>query len=228
MMDRRCIGLDVHRDFCEVAVWEAGEVSSAGRVEARPEALTAFAEGLRPADEVAIEATSGARRIAELLSPHVTRVVIANTHRLAAISEAKCKTDRNDARTLAQLLAAGMLEGSWVPDEQTKALRRRVLRRHNLVVARTRVKNEVAAILHRNLSERPPMSDGLALREHLLCGAQLADDLLGAVPLPLHLPASSFAHCRGREGLSNRADRIQGVGPKRPNGRPDRRPPLCG
>jgi hypothetical protein len=27
----------------------------------------------------------------------------------------------------------------------------------------------------------------LALREHLLCGSQLADDLLGGVPLPLHL-----------------------------------------
>ena len=42
---------------------------------------------------------------------------------------------------------------------------------------------------------------------------EIPDDLLGAVPLPLHLLRSSFAHCRGREGLSNRADRIQGVGP---------------
>jgi len=31
--------------------------------------------------------------------------------------------------------------------------------------------------------------------------------------LPLHLLRSSFAHCRGREGLSNRVDRFQGVGP---------------
>jgi transposase len=177
MMDRRCIGLDVHRDFCEIAVWEAGEVSSAGRVEARPEALTAFAEGLRPTDDVAIEATSGARRVAEILNPHVARVVIANTHRLAAISEAKCKTDRNDAHTLAQLLAAGMLEGSWLPDEQTKALRRRVSRRHNLVVARTRAKNEVAAILHRNLSERPPMSDLFGVEGRRWLGAlDLPDD----------------------------------------------------
>jgi hypothetical protein len=53
----------------------------------------------------------------------------------------------------------------------------------------------------------------LSLREHLLRGAQLADDLFGGVPLPLHLLRSSFAHCRGREELSNRADRFQGVGP---------------
>jgi transposase len=176
-MNRRCIGLDVHRDFCQIAVWQTGKVSLAGRVEARPEALLAYAKGLRPTDEVAIEATSGARRVAEILRPHVARVVIANTHRLAAISAAKCKTDRNDARTLAQLLAAGMLEGSWLPDEQTKALRRRVSRRHNLVVARTRAKNEVAAILHRNLSERPPMSDLFGAEgRHWLGALDLPDD----------------------------------------------------
>jgi transposase len=88
---------------------------------------------------------------------------------LAAISESKKKTDRNDARTLAQLLAAGVLEGSWLPDEQTRALRRRVSRRHNVVVARTRAKNEAMAVLHRNLAERPPMSDpfGVAGRRWL-------------------------------------------------------------
>ena len=168
-MNSRCIGLDVHRDFCEVAIWEQGKLRSAGRIDTRPEALAAFAATLGPDDEVALEATSGARRVAEILRPQVGRVVIANTHRLAAISESKKKTDRNDARTLAQLLAAGVLEGSWLPDEQTSALRRRVSRRHNVVVARTRAKNEAMAVLHRNLAERPPMSDpfGVAGRRWL-------------------------------------------------------------
>ena len=168
-MSRRCIGLDVHRDFCEVAIWEVGRVRSAGRVRSRPEALEEFAANLGAGDEIVLEATSGAREVARILTPHVNRVVIANTHRLAAISESKKKTDRNDARTLAQLLAAGVLEGSWLPGEQTRALRRRVSRRHNLVVARTRAKNEVTAVLHRNLSERPPMSDlfGVAGRKWL-------------------------------------------------------------
>ena len=35
----RAIGLDVHRDFCEVAICEAGVVRSAGRIETSPEAL---------------------------------------------------------------------------------------------------------------------------------------------------------------------------------------------
>ncbi|MGI8726403.1 MAG: IS110 family transposase [Solirubrobacterales bacterium] len=159
-MSRRCIGMDVHRDQCEIAIWEAGEVRRAGRIAARPEALERFAaEVLRPTDEVALEATTGSGPVAELIRPHVGRVVIANTHRLAAISQSKKKTDREDAKTLAQLLAAGMIEGSWVAGEQLRSLRRRVGRRHSLVVSRTRAKNEAQAVLARNLIERPPMSD---------------------------------------------------------------------
>lgn len=136
-MSRRCIGMDVHRDECEIAIWERGEVRSAGRIAARPEVLERFATTvLRPADEVALEATTGAGRVAEVIRPHVARVIIANTHRLAAISQSKKKTDREAAKILAQLLAAGMIDGAWIPGEEIRALRRRVGRRHALVVGR--------------------------------------------------------------------------------------------
>jgi hypothetical protein len=39
----RDIALDVHIDFCEVAIAEAGEVRSAGRISTRPEELELFA-----------------------------------------------------------------------------------------------------------------------------------------------------------------------------------------
>lgn len=35
----RFIGMDIHRDFCEVAIWEAGDVRSAGRVSSSDEEL---------------------------------------------------------------------------------------------------------------------------------------------------------------------------------------------
>ena len=43
----RAVGLDVHRDFCEVAVVDAGSVRSAGRVAATKGALTVATETLR-------------------------------------------------------------------------------------------------------------------------------------------------------------------------------------
>ena len=42
----RSIGMDVHRDFCEVALVEDGTVRSVGRIETSPEALGVFADSL--------------------------------------------------------------------------------------------------------------------------------------------------------------------------------------
>jgi hypothetical protein len=52
--------VDVHRDFCEVAIVEAGEVRSPGRIETKPEVLELFARSLDRKDEVALEVTGPA------------------------------------------------------------------------------------------------------------------------------------------------------------------------
>jgi transposase len=79
--------------------------------------------------------------------------------KLRSITEAKAKTDRLDARTLARLLASGLLEEVWTPDERTRTLRRLTNRRERLVRARTRAKNEAHGVLARTLCERPPVTD---------------------------------------------------------------------
>jgi transposase len=164
----RDIGLDVHRDFCEVAIWEAGELRSAGRIETSPEALELFASSLGSDDRVALEVTGNAWEIARLLEPHVAQVLVVSPSD-TGIRQARAKTDRLDARTLAKLLATGSLEGLWLPDERTRAMRRRLARRSQLVKARTRAKNEVHAALIRRLVPKPQVSDlfGLAGRRWL-------------------------------------------------------------
>jgi transposase len=156
---RRCIGLDVHREFAQVAVWQAGVVTQVGRVATTPEQLRVFAEGLGPADEVALEATGNTWAIATLLASRAGRVVVSNPAKTRAIAEAKVKTDKVDAAILAQLLAADYLPAVWLPDEATNALRRQVIRRAGLVRQRTRCKNQIHAVLHRNLVPRCAASD---------------------------------------------------------------------
>jgi hypothetical protein len=85
--DVRYIGLDVHREFCEVAICGEGRVRSAGRVRSRGAELELFAQSLGRDDEVALETTGGAAAIAAILRPHVARVVVVNTKKLRAISE---------------------------------------------------------------------------------------------------------------------------------------------
>src|SRR3954463_354492 len=155
----RYIGMDVHREFAQLAVLEDGIVRDEGKIGVTPEALRAWADGLRADDQVALEATGNSDAIANLLSPLVGRVVVSNPSKTRAIAEAKVKTDRVDARILAQLLAADFLPPVWLPDERTRTLRRQVTRRAHLVRQRTRIKNQVHAILARNLAPTPPVSD---------------------------------------------------------------------
>jgi transposase len=155
----RRIGLDVHREFAQIAVLEDGLVRHAGQVATTPEALRTLADSLLPSDEVAIEATCNTHAIVRLIAPRVARVVISNPMKTRAIAEAKVKTDKVDAEVLAQLLAADYLPGVWMADEHTQALRRQVARRAHIVKQRTRLKNQVQSILHRNLVPRPPVAD---------------------------------------------------------------------
>jgi len=155
----RYIGMDVHREFAQLAVLEDGVLRDEGRIGVTPEALRAWAATLRGDDQVALEATGNSDAIATLLGPLVGRVVVSNPSKTRVIAEAKVKTDKVDARILAQLLAADFLPPVWLPDPATHALRRQVIRRAHLVRQRTRLKNQVQAILHRNLVPRCPAAD---------------------------------------------------------------------
>ena len=174
----RCIGLDVHRDFAQVAMWENGRVRDAGRVPTSPERLREFAKTLRRSDRVALEATMNTAAIAGLLAERAGEVVVSNPFKTRVIAEAKIKTDKVDARVLAELLAADYLPSVWLADETTKALRRQVGQHIALVRQRTRVKNQVQAILARNLLPRCPFTDlfGIKGRRWLADQALPADE----------------------------------------------------
>ena len=110
----RAIGLDVHRDFCVVAICEDGRVRSAGRVPSTPEGLKLLAESLVESDRVALEVTGSCWEVARILEPHVDRVVVVSPDD-TGISSARAKTDKLDARALARLLWSGELESVWMP-----------------------------------------------------------------------------------------------------------------
>src|SRR5215213_9383820 len=154
----RAIGLDVHRDFCVVAICEDGQVRSGARVPSTAEGLRVLAQSLAKSDRVALEVTGSCWEVARILEPHVERVVVVGPDD-TGIAQARAKTDRLDARALARLLWSGELESVWMPDERCRVLRRRLARREQLVHSRTRAKNEIHAVLQRRLQGKPPCSD---------------------------------------------------------------------
>jgi transposase len=156
---RRVIGIDIHRTFGEVVIWEEGRLRHEGRIDMTRTALEGFGKSLQATDEVVIEATGNCMAVSRVLSPFVKRVVIANPLQVKAIAHAHVKTDKVDAGTLASLYAAGYLPEIWTPDAATERMRRLVARRYQIVRHRTRIKNEVHAILQAHLIPRCPPAD---------------------------------------------------------------------
>lgn len=150
----RTIGLDVHRRFAEIAILQGKEEHQL-RISTEPQALRDFARTLGPDDQVVLEATANTWPIADLLAERAGRVVVSNPLRTKAIADAKIKTDKVDARTLAQLLAADFIPQVWVPDPETRVLRGRIARRRSLVQQRTRLRNQIHAALIRSLVHCP-------------------------------------------------------------------------
>ena len=154
----RAVGLDVHRDFCVVAICEDGKVRSGGRVPSTPEGLRLLAESLLATDRVALEVTASCWEVARILEPFVDRVIVVSPDD-TGIASARAKTDKLDARALALLCWKGEIDPVWMPDERCRVLRRRLARREQLLHGRTRAKNEISAVLQRRLIERPGFAD---------------------------------------------------------------------
>jgi hypothetical protein len=89
----RWLGLDIHKDFAEIAeASPGGVVRRLGRIRTTPTELRAFAESLGAEDQVAMEATINTFAIARLLEEHAGRVVVSNPLRTRVIADAKIKT----------------------------------------------------------------------------------------------------------------------------------------
>jgi transposase len=187
----RVIGMDIHRTFAEVVFWEAGRLRPAGRVDMTKAGLEGFGRTLSKQDEVVVEATGNALAVVRALEPHVARVIVANSVQVKAIAYAHVKTDKIDAGVLASLRAANFLPEVWLPDADTERLRRQVARRNQVVRHRTRIKNEVHAILAAHLV--PPCPHDLF--------AQLGRQWLGRQMLPDDERAAIERHLRELDRL---------------------------
>jgi len=153
----RWVGLDVHKRVVEACIVDqAGNVVGRERFALNRRTLGMFArEVLRPADRVALEATTNCWAVADRLRPHVARVVVSNPMATKAIAQAKVKTDKVDAHVLAQLLRCDFLPEVWQPDEATRRLRELTGRRSALVGQRTRMRNRIHSVLAMRLVETP-------------------------------------------------------------------------
>ena len=141
------LGIDLHKRESQVAVVdEDGDIKREVRVENAN--LDGIAEEYA-GNEAVIEATGNYFTVYDTLDEHLN-VVLANPLKTRWIAEADQKTDRVDAKKLAQLLQVDMVAESYVPPEELRKGRALARGRKKVVEKRTDCKNEVHAILDQN------------------------------------------------------------------------------
>jgi transposase len=114
---------------------------------------------LRTLGEFAIvcEATASYEWFVQLVEPLARQVVLAHSGRLRVIAESTRKSDRLDARILAEMLAEHRIPRSYRPTPRQRAHRRLVRHRAYLTRRITSVRNKVRHILADYNLDRPDL-----------------------------------------------------------------------
>ena len=90
---------------------------------------------------------SGAVWVRDRLEASGWQVEVAHARKVRDVAPLACKTDKVDARVLAELCRRDLVPELWVPSLQDRALRERLRRRAHLVKARTSARNRIFGLL---------------------------------------------------------------------------------
>jgi transposase len=180
------------------------------------------AEGFTPADEdglarlvlqlgtdatACVEMMSGAVWVRDQLRSAGWRVEVADARRVKGIAPLACKTDRVDARVLAELCRRDLVPALWIPSLEERELRERLRRRMHLVRLRTSAMNRVYGLgtqwglrlsaerlRHRDGLELLARTDMPAVWQRSVAEALAVIDLLEARIAPLETELKPFTH----------------------------------
>ena len=140
------VGMDVHLATISIAVMnEGGRVVSEAIIETKTEAVRAFIRSLRGELHVTFEEGTQAAWLFDLLGPLVEEVIVCNPRHNRLLHSGH-KSDRVDARRLAELLRHGSLRAVYHGEHGTRALKELVRGYECLVEDLTRVKNRLKAL----------------------------------------------------------------------------------
>lgn len=140
------VGMDVHKDCAVIAaLGPDGKLVMETVIENKSETLRQFIRGLAGRVHITLEEGTHAAWLYDLLRPHVAQVLVCDPRQNKLLGSGS-KSDRIDARKLAQLLRAGLLKPVYHGECGTRPLKEMVGSYESLVEDTTRVMNRIKAL----------------------------------------------------------------------------------
>ena len=150
-MESEYIGVDLHKQFLQVcALTASGERAWETRLPRSPAGITSFCSRCGPHTHVAVEATSPTWAFVDAVQPTGAQVCVVDTRKTKLKAGFAAKTDRLDARRLADALRRESVVSVYIPLPWIRELREICRGRHQVVRLRTRVSQMIRALLLRS------------------------------------------------------------------------------
>jgi transposase len=158
METNQYIGIDLHKAFFQVAAMtRTGERTWEGRYPRTPEGLEAFRARCSRQSALAVEATTPTWSFVDQIVDDVGTVCIVDTRKTKLKAGYAAKTDRLDARRLADALRRESVVSIYYPPSMIRELRELCRHRLMLTQLRTRVLQRLRALLLRHGLGDPPV-----------------------------------------------------------------------
>jgi len=144
MNNSKYIGMDVHKATTVIAVLNSiGKLVAEAIIETKSSTILDFLKSQRGTVHVTFEEGTQAAWLYDLIHPHVAQVLVCDPRKIAARDS---KTDKTDARHLAELLRTNALKAVYHGEHSTQALKELVRSYGALLTDSTRVKNRLKGL----------------------------------------------------------------------------------
>ena len=157
-MTAEYIGIDLHKAFFQAcALTPAGDRVWEGRFDRTSEGVARFvAHGVGATHTIAVEASGPTWAFVDALQPTGARVCVVDPRKTRLKAGFAAKTDRLDARRLADAVRRESVVSIYVPPPAIRELREMCRGRHQVVRLRTRLAQMIRALLLRCDAGDPP------------------------------------------------------------------------
>jgi len=142
------LGIDwAYRRAAWCARSDSGTITGEGVVPADEDGLTKLVLAVGADVKACVEMMSGAVWVRDRLAAAGWQVQVAHARKVRDVAPLACKTDKVDARVLAELCRRDLVPELWIPSLDDRALRERLRRRTHLVRLRASAMNRIFGLL---------------------------------------------------------------------------------